>query len=125
MLDSCAPAPTLSTTMPLVPPTPVWTPVRKKGTGIPAVVAAGGHPAPNTIDATHPWPAVQPVAVPPPAGGLALIAKPKKIRSIAPFLISATGEHASPIKLKVVVRFTKGKGIPAVCNTPAALKENW
>src|SRR6202166_3153744 len=88
---------------------------------MPAVVAAGGHAPPKTIDATQPWVAVQPVAVP--AGvGLALIAKPKKIRSVAPFLISITGEQASPIKLKVVVRFTSGAGIPVVCNTPALLK---
>src|SRR5580704_2127454 len=120
MLDSCAPAPTLSTTMPLVPPLPDW-PTGITGTAIPAVVAAGGHAPPNTIDATQPWPAVQPVAVPP---GLALITKLKKIRSVAPFLISVTGEHASPIKLKVLVRFTRGAGIPVVCNTPAALKEN-
>src|SRR5580704_2349996 len=121
MLDCCAPAPTLSTTMPLVPPLPDWKAPGIKGTAIPAVVLAGGHAPPSTIDATQPWPAVQPVAVPP---GLALTTKLKKIRSVAPFLISVTGEHASPIKLKVLVRFTRGAGIPAVCNTPAALKEN-
>src|ERR1700730_2133968 len=119
MLDSCTPAPTLSTTMPIVPPLPVWAPVRMKGAAIPAVVAAGGHAPPTTIDATQPCPAVQPVAVPPPAGGLALVAKPKKIRSVAPFLISVTGEHASPIRLKVLVRFARGAGIPVVINTPA------
>src|ERR1700732_4241253 len=114
MLDSCAPAPTLSTTMPLVPPTPVWEagstiPLTMKGAAMPAVVVAGGHAPPNTINATQPWPAVQPVAVPPPAGGLALIAKLKKIRSVAPFLSSVTGEHASPIRLKFVVKFFRGR----------------
>src|SRR5580704_16482193 len=118
MLDSCAPAPTLSTTMPLVPPLPDW-PTGITGTAIPAVVVAGGHAPPNTINATQPWPAVQPVAVPPPAGGLALIAKLKKIRSVAPFLSSVTGEHASPIRLKFVVKFFRGRGTPVVTNTPA------
>src|ERR1700693_1017336 len=98
MLDSCAPAPTLSTTMPLVPPLPPW-PTTIVDTAIPALVAAGGHTTPKTIMHTQPWPAVQPVAVPGTGGGWAFTTKLKKIRSVAPFLISATGEHASPIKL--------------------------
>src|SRR5947209_78568 len=125
MFDSCAPAPTLSTTMPLAPPAPAWLAalvVPVKGTAIPAVVAAGGHAPPNTMDTTQPWPAVQPVAFPP-GGGLALIAKLKKIRSVAPFLISVTAEHASPIRLKLLVRFVRG--VPAAALRIPFVRVSW
>src|ERR1700682_1446067 len=112
--------------MPLAPPTPAWDPappVITKGRGLPAVLAAGGQAAStagvNKIDATQPWPAGQPVAVPPVAGGLALIAKLKKMRSLPALLISVTGKHPSPIKLNLLVRPPSG-GRDVFCDNPPA-----